>query len=74
MMLRTLQNGLASLTICNASSRVGVMTTAIGPSPVWSGRWSLMCRSRGSRKAIVFPDPVFATPMTSRPDMMAGMA
>lgn len=50
------------------------MTTAIGPSPELRGRWSLMCRSKGSRKAIVLPEPVLATPITSRPDMMAGIA
>ena len=28
----------------------------------------------GSKKARVFPDPVFATPITSRPHIIAGIA
>jgi hypothetical protein len=50
------------------------MINAIGPSPFSSGRWSLICRIIGSKKAMVLPDPVLATPIMSRPDMMAGMA
>ena len=38
------------------------------------GRWSLMCRSMGSTKASVLPEPVLAIPRQSRPDMMAGRA
>lgn len=33
-----------------------------------------MCRSIGNKNAKVFPDPVFATPITSRPDIKAGIA
>lgn len=71
---RALRNGLHSLWICVASSLVGVTTMAMGPSIVRRGRWSLMCRNMGRRNATVLPDPVLATPMMSRPDMMAGMA
>ena len=38
------------------------------------GRWSLIWWKTGRRNAIVFPEPVFATPMTSRPDMITGIA
>ena len=38
------------------------------------GRWSLIWQMTERRNAIVFPEPVFATPMTSRLDMMAGIA
>lgn len=33
-----------------------------------------MCRNMGRMKAIVLPEPVLATPMMSRPDMMDGIA
>lgn len=46
----------------------------IGPSDSSNGLWSMMCRNMGSRKAMVFPLPVLAMPMRSRPDIMAGMA
>jgi hypothetical protein len=29
----------------------------MGPSPVWMGGWSMMCRSIGSTKASVLPEP-----------------
>mmetsp|Transcript_16033 Transcript_16033/g.50413 ORF Transcript_16033/g.50413 Transcript_16033/m.50413 type:complete len:340 (-) Transcript_16033:362-1381(-) len=67
-------NALASFPICWTSSRVGAMTRQIGPSPIASGGWSLMCRSMGMRNAIVLPEPVFAMPMQSRPLMMTGRA
>lgn len=46
----------------------------IGPSASSRGLWSMMCRNMGNRKAMVFPLPVFAMPIRSRPDMTAGMA
>jgi len=46
----------------------------IGPSSSSSAGWSMMCLNIGSRNASVFPLPVLAMPMTSRPDMMAGIA
>mmetsp|Transcript_44895 Transcript_44895/g.126791 ORF Transcript_44895/g.126791 Transcript_44895/m.126791 type:complete len:215 (+) Transcript_44895:567-1211(+) len=45
---QTLQNRLTSCHICRHNSRVGVITSAIGPSPSLSGGWSSMCRSMGS--------------------------
>lgn len=50
------------------------MMRPMGPSPSAKGCWSMIWRSMGSKKAKVLPDPVLATPITSRPDMSAGMA
>eukprot|EP00968_Pinguiococcus_pyrenoidosus_P011531 scaffold927_cov230-Pinguiococcus_pyrenoidosus.AAC.13 len=75
--LKDLANLRASLAIWTASSRAGAMMRPMGPSPSSSGyvaTWSRMCRNMGRRKARVFPEPVLATPMTSRPLMMAGTA
>ena len=56
--------------ICAASSRVGVMTSArVAPRGVPARR----CRI-GSRKAAVLPLPVTAQASTSRPAMAGGMA
>mmetsp|Transcript_27462 Transcript_27462/g.67484 ORF Transcript_27462/g.67484 Transcript_27462/m.67484 type:complete len:337 (+) Transcript_27462:558-1568(+) len=67
-------NFLQSLPICVTSSRVGPMIIPMGPSPCSVGAWSLMCRSIGRTYAKVFPEPVLATPMQSRPDMITGSA
>ena len=69
-----LPNFLQSLPICVTSSRVGPMIMPIGPSPLSIGRWSLTCLSMGNTYDSVFPDPVLATPMQSRPDMITGSA
>lgn len=47
---------------------------AMGPSVSSRGGWSRMWRNIGRRKASVLPLPVFAIPIRSRPDMMAGIA
>mmetsp|Transcript_4212 Transcript_4212/g.17323 ORF Transcript_4212/g.17323 Transcript_4212/m.17323 type:complete len:208 (+) Transcript_4212:3619-4242(+) len=67
-------NFLQSLPICVTNSRVGPMIMPIGPSPLSMGRWSLTCLSMGNTYDSVLPDPVFATPMQSRPDMITGSA
>ena len=46
----------------------------MGPSPSFTGGWSRIWRNSGSRYASVFPEPVLATAMHSRPDMIVGMA
>lgn len=51
-----------------------IYSLQIGPSDSSRGRWSMMCRNMGSRKAMVFPLPVLAMPMRSLPVMMAGIA
>ena len=43
-------------------------TLPIGPSISSSGGWSMMCRNIGRRKAKVFPLPVLAIPIKSRPE------
>ena len=50
------------------------MCLPIGPSSSSSSGWSWMCLNIGSRKASVFPLPVLAIPIMSRPDMMTGTA
>jgi hypothetical protein len=52
----------ASLWICSASSRVGAASTAMGPSPAASWRWSMTCTTMGSTNAAVLPLPVLAMP------------
>src|SRR2546425_13277024 len=53
-----------------ASSRVGErMRARVRPGDCFMSR----CRI-GRRNAAVFPDPVCAVPITSRPDRMAGVA
>lgn len=51
-----------------------ILSLHIGPSASSSGRWSMMCRNMGRRKAIVLPLPVLAMPMRSLPDITAGIA
>lgn len=65
-----LPNLVASSLIWHASSRVGARTTTYGPDPIrglhppglLSNAWNA-----GSKKPSVFPDPVLATEMMSRP-------
>ena len=64
----------ASFSICCASSRVGAMTMAIGPSPLRISLWFKQCWIIGMENAAVFPEPVSAHPSTSRPEQMIGMA
>jgi hypothetical protein len=40
----------------------------IGPSISSGDGWSMMCRNIGRRKASVFPLPVLAIPIKSRPE------
>mmetsp|Transcript_9815 Transcript_9815/g.42788 ORF Transcript_9815/g.42788 Transcript_9815/m.42788 type:complete len:257 (-) Transcript_9815:227-997(-) len=64
----------ASFSICCASSRVGAMTMAKGPSPrLISGCWR-QCWIIGMENAAVLPEPVSAHPRTSRPEQITGMA
>lgn len=67
-------NFRASLVICVASSRVGVIMIPIGPSSGSKAGWSSTWRKSGSRKASVFPEPVLAMPIMSRPDIIMGSA
>ena len=46
----------------------------IGPSSSSSSGWSSICRNIGNKKASVFPLPVLAIPIKSRPDIIAGIA
>jgi hypothetical protein len=61
--------------IWQASSRVGETITARGPE---GGRApdsrEVMCVMQGSANARVLPEPVSATPMTSRPEKRCGQA
>src|SRR5438132_138504 len=66
--------GPISIIMTPTRELAGVIIMDIGPSIGSKGRWSLMWRNIGSRKAMVLPLPVLATPMTSRPAMMAGIA
>ena len=77
----TLQGFLGSLKSlmvsadCRANSRLGEITTAKGPSPLLSGNFdsnSWHSRTRGRTKTSVFPLPVDATPIASRPAKSAG--
>ena len=46
----------------------------MGPSPFWSGGWSIAWTMNGSRYAAVLPLPVVAIPIASRPDSTTGNA
>jgi len=59
----------ASSRICDASSRVGEMASARTPPPVAGFSSTSIV---GSRKAMVFPVPVLALAMTSKPERMTG--
>lgn len=48
--------------------------SAMGPSLGSSSGWSMMCTSIGHTNAAVFPLPVFAMPIRSRPLSAPGMA
>ena len=50
------------------------MTRAIGPSPGASLSTPIMCWTAGAIYAKVLPDPVWATPMMSRPANAKGQA
>mmetsp|Transcript_74317 Transcript_74317/g.214810 ORF Transcript_74317/g.214810 Transcript_74317/m.214810 type:complete len:284 (+) Transcript_74317:804-1655(+) len=63
-----------SCSICTANSRVGHNTTPMGPSPFCNSSWAMQCTNIGKRYATVFPEPVSAMPMMSRPVSAAGMA
>mmetsp|Transcript_9425 Transcript_9425/g.30762 ORF Transcript_9425/g.30762 Transcript_9425/m.30762 type:complete len:217 (-) Transcript_9425:370-1020(-) len=69
------KTAFASRKICSASSLAGAITNTIGPwLPSKTFGWSAACRTAGNKNAKVFPEPVFATPMTSRPHISAGIA
>mmetsp|Transcript_49705 Transcript_49705/g.106210 ORF Transcript_49705/g.106210 Transcript_49705/m.106210 type:complete len:269 (+) Transcript_49705:405-1211(+) len=61
-------SGRASSWICCASSRVGASTTPTGPRSLRSVLLRVAAsHSSGIKKPIVLPEPVWATPTTSRP-------
>mmetsp|Transcript_56010 Transcript_56010/g.157883 ORF Transcript_56010/g.157883 Transcript_56010/m.157883 type:complete len:238 (+) Transcript_56010:2432-3145(+) len=66
-------NVFASHSIWQASSRVGAITSTAG-GPRKLSLLSMSLAKAGSRKASVFPEPVFATPIRSRPDVSTGHA
>lgn len=72
--LRLFVNFLMSLPICMHSSRVGVIMIEMGPSVSSNGGWSSICLNIGNKNANVLPLPVFAIPIKSLPDIMAGIA
>mmetsp|Transcript_13120 Transcript_13120/g.25790 ORF Transcript_13120/g.25790 Transcript_13120/m.25790 type:complete len:349 (-) Transcript_13120:590-1636(-) len=72
LIFEDLPNLSHSALICTASSRVGASTRTMGPSPRFRYGWALMCTIEGSRNAQVFPDPVSAIPIMSRPDSATG--
>lgn len=60
--------------VCVASSREGQRMTPTGPSPRTKGSFVSSSRAnmiRGRQKAKVFPDPVKAIPIMSRPAKLA---
>ena len=59
---------------CWQSSLVGAQMSPMGPSSSFSSGWSMAWTKRGQRKAAVFPEPVLAIPMMSRPLRATGMA
>ena len=59
-------NFLVSSCICVASSRVGAITSVVGPAR-GSGRSFMIRMNAGTMKASVLPEPVLATPTTSCP-------
>eukprot|EP01051_Picozoa_sp_SAG22_P003046 SAG22_NODE_143_length_17909_cov_34.254969_12_plen_136_part_00 len=62
-----------SVLIWQASSRVGAITSTIGPSrPGCRYGCALMCTIPGSRNASVLPEPVREMPTTSRPESASG--
>mmetsp|Transcript_43112 Transcript_43112/g.126763 ORF Transcript_43112/g.126763 Transcript_43112/m.126763 type:complete len:442 (-) Transcript_43112:40-1365(-) len=66
-------SGFASASICCASSRVGAITTASGPTaPGFDRRATIASHSSGMRKPIVLPEPVCAIPIRSRPTSEMG--
>ena len=65
-------NLCASFAICDASSRVGASTSAIGPSRFVNGLCLEICAYAGSKNASVFPDPVFAITNASCPLQITG--
>ena len=63
--------------VCVASSREGQRTTPTGPSPRTKGRRTSSSRAsmmRGRQKARVFPEPVNAMPIMSRPEKLWGVS
>mmetsp|Transcript_37501 Transcript_37501/g.120542 ORF Transcript_37501/g.120542 Transcript_37501/m.120542 type:complete len:216 (+) Transcript_37501:1102-1749(+) len=65
--------GRASSWICWASSRVGASTNASGPRVFrFSFRLDAASHSRGRRKPMVLPEPVWATATTSLPRNVSG--
>jgi hypothetical protein len=63
-------NRVASSATWTTSSRVGASTIACGP--FWPGS-SRQVLKKGITNAAVFPVPVWAWPMTSRPVSASGM-
>eukprot|EP00961_Rhodomonas_salina_P140817 1895423-Rhodomonas_salina.2 len=73
-MLLVRPNFRASSWICVASSRVGASASSVGPWREFLCMLLMMWRKPGKRKPSVFPDPVLATPTTSRPCSAGGQA
>ena len=65
-------NCWATVDICWANSRVGAMISTMGPSPGRTNSWWLAWIIPGNMKANVFPEPVKAIPIRSRPDNRMG--
>lgn len=59
--------------ICRASSRVGETMTALAAEPFVLDELAID-RMQGTPKASVLPEPVSATPITSRPERRKGQA
>mmetsp|Transcript_33874 Transcript_33874/g.102360 ORF Transcript_33874/g.102360 Transcript_33874/m.102360 type:complete len:208 (+) Transcript_33874:55-678(+) len=69
----TAPNCLASCSIWTANSRVGAMTSTAG-GPRKSAPLSTRRANAGKRNAKVFPEPVLAMPIKSRPRVKSGQA
>mmetsp|Transcript_363 Transcript_363/g.1034 ORF Transcript_363/g.1034 Transcript_363/m.1034 type:complete len:241 (+) Transcript_363:388-1110(+) len=70
-----LENLMRTSYVCLASSRDGQSTRPTGPVPRVSGAFisaDAHAMSSGNRNDSVFPEPVNATPIMSRPDRMTG--
>lgn len=66
------QKSIETSCTCWANSRVGNRTRTDGPSPRWRCGCLVIWTRAGSIKARVFPDPVLAIEMMSRPLMAIG--
>ena len=75
LVILTSQSGDSHMTVtCLASSLVGAVTRARGPSPGCTGGNRASREQRGREYASVFPEPVSARTMASLPASTQGMA